>query len=344
MRTMILLVLVCLAAQGCQRQAAKGKQGEHIGPMTPAPKLSEEEMTRIKELAWIGDADASLARPVMGRYEHSAYWSQAGEDRAAMTSASYGLRYGAQMTEPGAAAVEQTPEGLMLRLYQGQSASPKDIKLELPLKGALDEVSVALAHDQIAVVSWAGRRPQLTVYRQADKAQVWSVPLDLALPGPTPLALAWHDSGEISVERRGVDTYERIILSGETGAVLLAEQLDPQLLKIILDPITFILAAPLVYEDVPPPNTRGVTPAQRFPRSSSGSICKQGKDKTYSVRVREQDDGMLVVAEATYDDRADRGDGPPSIDRGMCNGVRLMGSDSLTIRGRWSTWSPDKLR
>jgi hypothetical protein len=386
MRTMILLLSGCLMAQGCQSQSNKAQPsavpatqeevvmaneeqrvGEAQGAAAPPRmgKLSSVEGARLKGLAWVGDASATTVRPFNGRYAQSGYWKDApgGKRRTLLVGEG---RYAGPKDEIGYVIVDTTPEGARLKLFRGQTFTPKDVTMEMPVSGVVEKMAAVAAHDQLAVLGWDGAKPQLTVYRQANKKQVWSVPLDIE-PGVGPMVLAWYDTGELIVERRGADTYERVIVDGKTGAVLLREQLDERIAQVIFDPVKFILEQPWV-EPTDKIDESKLTTAQRFVRNpgrSLGAVCMMAQRETRSIRVVELEDGLLLIAEGTH---GDGGDGyarrdpswnmrharlgedaapdeaprHPLSDGATCSAVTLMDSKTIQFKGRWSTGRADQ--
>jgi hypothetical protein len=382
MRAVIFLLSVCLVAQGCQSQPDKAAQSasavpaaqeevsvaneEQVGAAA-APrmgKLSGVEGARLQGLPWVGDASASAVRPFQGRYAQSGYWKDGANGRRTLLVGEG--RYAGPKDEIGYVIVDTTPEGARLKLFRGQTFTPKDVTMEMPVSGVVEKMAAVAAHDQLAVLGWDGAKPQLTVYRQANKKQVWSVPLDIE-PGVGPMVLAWYDTGELIVERRGADTYERVIVDGKTGAVLLREQLDERIAQVIFDPVKFILEQPWV-EPTDKIDESKLTTAQRFVRNpgrSLGAVCMMAQRETRSIRVVELEDGLLLIAEGTH---GDGGDGyarrdpswnmrharlgedaapdeaprHPLSDGATCSAVTLMDSKTIQFKGRWSTGRADQ--
>lgn len=70
-----------------------------------------------------------------------------------------------------------------------------------------------------------GAAPQLAMYRQSDGALAWRVALETADRLPGAMMLAWHQTGELSGEWRGDQTYSRALVDGETGELIHREQI-----------------------------------------------------------------------------------------------------------------------
>ncbi|MCB9570426.1 MAG: hypothetical protein H6710_24970 [Myxococcales bacterium] len=314
----------------------------------PEPPLTEAERARLAALEWIGDADASQRAIGLGRYSQSGVWEDAEGGRRPLTSSAHILRVGRVLGETGFPVIDETPDGLRLKLFANQTFTPADVRLEIPVAGSLPAISMELAHDKVAIVTWGEATPTLAIYAQVDGASLARVPLEVEGFRP-PLVVAWHASGEIVVEWRDEAGYMRSFHDGKSGRERWRERLDPKIAAVIAAPVEHILAKPAVSEEdaAPEPvDAAKETTAQRYlraPPAALGAVCMMAERENRRVRVDALEDGKLLIAEGVYFDGSDV-PGALSVAGATCSSVSIFDPETLHTSGRWSTGRADDQR
>lgn len=291
-------------------------------------------------LAWVGELHGALFNDERLRGVHSP---------AGVTSVSY-MRREAQLSNRAihGVVVFDDPVG-QVELY--------DDHLPAALAGMeraqrADKLAFELAHEKAAAVRWDGVQPEVAVYDQRSKEQLWSAVVD-ATGHKEPLRIAWHPGGELTVEWRGAAGYERIVYHGTTGAVIRRESLDPRVEAAVADPIGYLMEAPSSSSQTVKTSAGEliVTSSPLAPQLSSmrdvvtgqplwliGTLCGDSQIYPLVIRAAELDDQRIMLVEANYfyGFRGALGTAHDlRRDNANCSSVRIIQLSSQQVHGVW---------